>query len=163
MSENAMLRHGAFSWCELMTTDVEAAKRFYTELLGWTTEEVPGMSYTIVKTGGNGVGGIMAVPPHAAGCPPQWGTYVTVDDVDATARKAQELGAKTIMPLTDIPNVGRFIPSRIRRGRSSPSLPIVCREPPCKGQAGYGLSVPPRWPACRHSLCSRGVVLLSQW
>ena len=31
-----------------------------------------------------------------------------MDDVDATARKAQELGAKTIMPLTDIPNVGRF-------------------------------------------------------
>jgi len=108
MSENAMLRHGAFSWCELMTTDVEAAKRFYTELLGWTTEEVPGMSYTIVKTGSTGVGGIMAVPPQATGCPPQWGTYVTVDDVDATARKAQELGAKTIMPLTDIPNVGRF-------------------------------------------------------
>ena len=53
MSENAMLRPGAFSWCELMTTDVEAAKRFYTELLGWT-EEVPGMSYTIVKTGGDG-------------------------------------------------------------------------------------------------------------
>ena len=34
MSENAMLRHGAFSWCELMTTNVEAAQRFYTELLG---------------------------------------------------------------------------------------------------------------------------------
>jgi predicted enzyme related to lactoylglutathione lyase len=103
-----MLRHGAFSWCELLTTDVEAAKQFYTELLGWTTEEVPDMSYTIVKTENTGVGGIMAVPPHAAGCPPHWGTYVTVDDVDATARKAQELGAKTIMPLTDIPNVGRF-------------------------------------------------------
>ena len=66
------------------------------------------MSYTIVKTADTGVGGIMAVPPHAAGCPPQWDTYVTVDDVDATARKAQELGAKTIMPLTNIPNVGRF-------------------------------------------------------
>jgi hypothetical protein len=91
-----------------MTTDVEAAKRFYTELLGWTTEEVPGMSYTIVQTEGTGIGGIMAIPPQAAGSPPQWGTYVTVDDVDATAHKAQALGAKTIVPLTDIPNVGRF-------------------------------------------------------
>ena len=108
MSESPMLRHGAFSWCELMTSDVEAAKRFYTELLGWTTEEVPDMSYTIVKTGEVGIGGIMSIPPHAAGASPYWGTYVTVDDVDATARKAQELGAKTIMPLTDIPNVGRF-------------------------------------------------------
>ena len=108
MSENAMLRHGAFSWCELMTADVEAAKRFYTELLGWTTEEVPGMSYTLVKTGDTGIGGIMAVPPQATGAPPQWGIYVIVDDVDATARKAQALGATTIVPLTDIPNVGRF-------------------------------------------------------
>ena len=51
---------------------------------------------------------LMAVPPHAAGCPPQWSPYVTVDDVDAMARKVQELGTKTIMPLTDIPNVVRF-------------------------------------------------------
>ena len=108
MSDNAMARHGAFSWCELMTTDVQAAKQFYTALLGWTTEEVPGMAYTVVQTGGVGIGGIMAIPSHAAGAPSHWGTYITVDDVDATARKAQELGAKTIVPLTDIPNVGRF-------------------------------------------------------
>jgi predicted enzyme related to lactoylglutathione lyase len=108
MFENAMFRHGAFGWCELMTTDVQAATRFYTELLGWTTEEVPGMSYTVVKTGDVSIGGIMSSPPQAACAPPHWGTYVTVDDVDATARKAQELGATTIVPLTDIPNVGRF-------------------------------------------------------
>src|SRR5262245_59993764 len=108
MSDSAMGRHGAFSWCELMTTDVQAAKQFYTNLLGWTTEEVPGMAYTVVKTGDVGIGGIMAIPSHAAGASPQWGIYITVDDVDATARKAQELGAKTLMPLTDIPNVGRF-------------------------------------------------------
>jgi len=108
MSENAMFRHGAFGWCELMTTDVPAATRFYTELLGWTTEEVPGMSYTVVKTGDISIGGIMSAPPQAACGLPHWGTYVTVDDVDATARKAQELGATTIVPLTDIPNVGRF-------------------------------------------------------
>ena len=108
MSDNAMVRHGAFSWCELMTTDVQAATQFYTELLGWTTEEVPGMAYTVVQTGGVSIGGIMAIPSQAAGATPHWGTYVTVDDVDATAHKAQELGAKTIVPLTDIPNVGRF-------------------------------------------------------
>jgi predicted enzyme related to lactoylglutathione lyase len=103
-------RHGAFSWCELMTTDVDAAKAFYTQLLGWTTEDMPaaGMTYTVVKTGDTGVGGIMPIPPQAAGSPPRWGTYITVDDVDATARKAEELGAKSIVPLTDIPNVGRF-------------------------------------------------------
>jgi predicted enzyme related to lactoylglutathione lyase len=39
---------------------------------------------------------------------PQWGIYITVDDVDATARKAEELGGKVLMPPTDIPKVGRF-------------------------------------------------------
>jgi hypothetical protein len=50
----------------------------------------------------------MSIPPQAEGAPPNWGIYVTVDDVDATARKAEELGAKILVPLTDIPNVGRF-------------------------------------------------------
>ena len=99
MSE-AFQRHGAFSWCELMTTDVDAARRFYTELLGWTTEEVSmsgmmaGMTYSVVQAGGTAIGGIMPMPPQAAGAPPHWGIYVTVQDVDATARHAEALGAK---------------------------------------------------------------------
>ena len=54
------------------------------------------------------MGGIMPIPPQAEGTPPNWGGHVTVDDVDATARKAEELGARILVPLTDIPNVGRF-------------------------------------------------------
>lgn len=103
-------RHGAFSWCELITTDMQAAKKFYGALLGWELEEmnVEGMSYTVVKAGGQEIGGIMGIPPQAPGASPHWGTYVTVADVDATARKAEELGAKIVVPLTDIPDVGRF-------------------------------------------------------
>ena len=103
-------QQGAFSWNELMTTDVGAAKEFYTKLFGWAAEDMPmeGMTYTVLKAGSEEVGGIMAIPPQAEGTPPHWGTYVTVDDVDATAKLAQELGAKTIVPPTDIPNVGRF-------------------------------------------------------
>jgi uncharacterized protein len=103
-------QQGAFSWCELITTDVEAAKKFYAGLLGWELEEVKmeGMSYNVIKAGGQEIGGIMAIPPQAAGAPPSWGTYVTVEDVDATVKKAEELGARMIVPLTDIPDVGRF-------------------------------------------------------
>jgi len=103
-------QHGAFSWCELMTSDVEAAKTFYSKLFGWDTEDMsmPGMTYTVVKTGGNGIGGIMTMPKEAQGIPPAWGTYVTVDDVDATAKTAGQLGAKLLVPPTDIPDVGRF-------------------------------------------------------
>ena len=103
-------QHGAFSWFELMTTDTESAKAFYSKLFGWETEEMPmeDMNYTVVKVGEEPVGGIMAIPPQAEGTPPNWGGYVTVGDVDANARKAEELGAKILVPLTDIPNVGRF-------------------------------------------------------
>jgi predicted enzyme related to lactoylglutathione lyase len=108
--EDAFVQHGAFSWCELMTTDVAAAKSFYTELLGWSITETPvaDAPYHIISIGGREIGGIMAIPPRTAGAFPSWGAYVTVDDVDAIAQKAQELGARTIVPLTDIPDVGRF-------------------------------------------------------
>ncbi len=108
--DDRLRQHGAFSWFELMTTDVEAARKFYTQLLGWTTEEMPmgEMTYTILKVAGEGVAGMMPIPPQAKGAPPHWGIFITVDDVEAVAKKAQELGAKTVVPLTDVPNVGRF-------------------------------------------------------
>ena len=103
-------QHGAFSWSELMTTDVEGAKKFYSDLFGWETEDMTmgDMNYTVVKVGEESLGGFMATPPQAEGAPPNWGVYVTVDDVDATAKKAEELGGKVLVPPTDIPTVGRF-------------------------------------------------------
>jgi predicted enzyme related to lactoylglutathione lyase len=101
---------GAFSWCELITKDVEAAKRFYTSLFGWTTEDFPveGMTYTVVKAGDRPVGGIMNIPPDCKTGTPVWGTYVTVGDVDATAGNAAALGGKILVQPRDIPGVGRF-------------------------------------------------------
>ncbi len=109
-------KHGTFNWCELLTTDVDGAKRFYTELLGWTTETVvhecfdngQDLEYNLVKVEGTGIGGIMAVPAQAQGMPPCWGAYVNVDDVDASAIRVGELGGKIIVPPKDIPGVGRF-------------------------------------------------------
>lgn len=105
-------RHGAFSWSELMTNDVAAAKKFYGELFNWKMEEMPmshGGTYTVVKVGDEGVGGIMDMPPNVPpGMPSFWGTYVTVDNVDETVQRAQKLGGKVMMPAMDIPNVGRM-------------------------------------------------------
>ena len=105
-----LLRHGAFGWVELMTTDRSAAVKFYKDLFGWETEEYPMEStqYTVVKVGDEAVGGIMKMPAEVQGVPPMWSVYVTVDDVDATAAKVQELGGKLLRPPMDIPSVGRF-------------------------------------------------------
>ena len=103
-------QQGAFSWFELMTTDVAAAKEFYSKLFGWSMEdtEMPGMPYTVVKVEGEGTGGIMPIPEEMKGMPPMWGCYVTVADVDVTARTAQQLGGKVVSPPWDVPDVGRM-------------------------------------------------------
>jgi len=93
-----------------MTTDTQAAKEFYGKLFGWKLrdQEMQGITYTVLQAGDKEIGGLMSIPPQAEGSPPAWGMYVTVEDVDASAKLAQEMGAKIIVPLMDIPDVGRF-------------------------------------------------------
>jgi uncharacterized protein len=101
---------GEFSWHELVTSDINSAKNFYRELLGWSTFDVQvgDTSYTIAKNGDRVVAGMMPLSAQVQGIPPYWGAYVTVNDVDAVAFKAGELGAKILVPPMDIPNIGRF-------------------------------------------------------
>ncbi len=108
--DEKLMKHGNFSWFELTTTDVAAAKAFYAALFGWETKDMPmpGMTYTVVSAGGDEVAGMMAMPQQAAGVPPHWGIYVSVDDVDATVRRAGELGGKVVVPPQAVPGVGRF-------------------------------------------------------
>jgi len=110
MTQEAMKQHGAFSWNELMTGDVQGAKAFYGKLLGWQFQDIQSgeMTYTMIKTADRELGGMMATPPEAKGMPPAWGAYVTVDDVDARAAQAEQLGGKICLPPQDIPDVGRF-------------------------------------------------------
>lgn len=107
---NPMKQHGAFSWNELLTTDVAGAKSFYSDMFGWKLEDnTQGMPYTMAKINNTEMAGVMAIPEENVGMPPMWGGYVTVDDVDASAKQAIELGGKLLMGPMDIPNVGRFI------------------------------------------------------
>jgi hypothetical protein len=100
-------KSGQFVWNELVTTDVAAAKKFYTGLLGWKTKPFgKGVDYTLFKKGGAMIGGLMQCPKP--GNPAQWIPYVFVDNVDATAKKAAKLRGKVVMPPFDVPAVGRI-------------------------------------------------------
>lgn len=105
---------GAFSWQELTTTNVSAAKGFYRALLGWNTLDVTQegdskrTTYTVLKVGDEEIGGIVAMPNPQRGDVAYWAPYVTVDNVDATAKHAEELGGKIIVPPTNIPTFGRY-------------------------------------------------------
>lgn len=98
-------------WNELVTKDVAAATKFYVGLFGWKTEEWPmgEFNYTVLKNGDQMVGGLMPkLPSMPAEMPSVWTAYFAVSDCDASAKRAEKLGAKVITPPTDIPNVGRF-------------------------------------------------------
>lgn len=107
-----MVSHGHFAWYELITTDVEAAKAFYTSVMGWGARDVsmPGRPYILFTAGEALVSGLMDLPESARnmGEKPCWVGYVRVNDVDATAERIKRLGGSVQVPPTDIPNISRF-------------------------------------------------------
>nr|MBF0682228.1 VOC family protein [Pseudomonas sp.] len=95
-----------------MTSDTEAARSFYAEVIGWDIRDsgMPDMSYSILYAGPDMVGGMMPIPEeaYAMGARPGWLGYIGVDDVDACAAQITELGGKIHRAPEDIPEIGRF-------------------------------------------------------
>ena len=83
-------KQSSFVWYELMSSDVAAAKAFYTKVVGWKTQDMPmpGMTYTLLSAGDTQVGGMMTLPKDAAnaGMRPCWTSYIEVDDVDDASK-----------------------------------------------------------------------------
>ncbi|MGI9658081.1 MAG: VOC family protein [Gaiellaceae bacterium] len=104
---------GVPCWVDLAAADVEAAKKFYSGLFGWTwtSGEMPqGGTYWGAQLDGAGVAGLMALPPEVAAkdVPSTWNTYIGVANVDATTATAAGAGATVIVPPMDIPAAGRM-------------------------------------------------------
>ena len=102
-------KHGTFCWNELATPDAEGAKKFYGEVFGWKfqSRDMGKMIYHMAEVDGKGDG-----RHHEGLCtgqPAMWGSYISVDNVDETAKLAAELGAKIVMGPHDIPEVGRMV------------------------------------------------------
>jgi hypothetical protein len=109
----------SFCWSELMTSDTDAAKKFYTNLFGWgtdVTKNPAGFDYTHWTAGDTQIGGMMAISAEMGPIPPHWMNYVSTTNCDETARKATQLGGKPIQPPFDIPEVGRMAVLRDPQG-----------------------------------------------
>jgi len=81
-----MTAHGHFHWNELVTRDVEKAKKFYGDTIGWTFDgmPMPDGTYWVAKMGDQPVGGLFPIAgPQWEGVPEHWMSYLAVDDVDA--------------------------------------------------------------------------------
>lgn len=123
-----MTPHGHFHWNELMSRNIEGAKRFYQDTIGWSFESMKmgdGRTYWCAIMGGKPVAGIFPLDtPEFDGVPEGWMPYLAVDDVDARAAKAVKAGAQLMRPIFDVPDVGRI---------------AILREP---GGAGIGWMTP---------------------
>ena len=113
MAKVSKYEPGQFSWIDLNAHDATAARRFYGELFGWETVDNPtdqGGVYTQFTSNGQMVAGMgeMGEDMKAAGVPAHWNSYVTVADVDASAKRAQELGAELRLPPMQVMAAGRM-------------------------------------------------------
>jgi uncharacterized protein len=99
---------GAPNWVDLATADLDDAKRFYTELFGWTAhvggDEYGG--YTIFNLDGRPAAG--AGPLLDEGQPTAWSTYVATDDADSVAQRVEASGGKVLVAPFDVMEQGRM-------------------------------------------------------
>ncbi len=109
---------GALSWFELATTDTESASTFYTQVLQAEAGPDPNTDfpYTLLKVSGIQIAGIIQIGDDWGPVPPNWGVYFGVDDVDAVAAKAGELGGGVIVEPRDIEDFARFAVLRDAEG-----------------------------------------------
>jgi hypothetical protein len=101
-----------FVWYELMTTDLDAAAKFYADIVGWNAQKspTPNMDYTLFNAGATQVAGAFALSQEQIGhgAPAAWVGYIGVANVDQSAKDLKAAGGQVWRGPDDIPGVGRF-------------------------------------------------------
>ncbi|CAN5844674.1 VOC family protein [soil metagenome] len=108
MTETRTYPHGVPCWVDVVATDLDEAKRFYSGLFDWTFQDAvpadaPG-SYLIATLGGQDVA---AIQPAEEGDEIAWRTYIAVDDADQTAKAVAEAGGTVTLAPADAGPGGR--------------------------------------------------------
>jgi predicted enzyme related to lactoylglutathione lyase len=99
---------GSFTWNELNTTDLAAAREFYGAVFGWTFEAMPGPTAMVTASNAGEMNcSMLEMNAQWEGMPPAWSVYFAVADCDATCAAIEASGGKVHVPPTDIPP-GRF-------------------------------------------------------
>ena len=120
--------HGSLNFNDLHTRDPEGAKAFYGAVFGWETFDLSGNFRTwtlpgygdylqrddpelrkrLEEAGGptgfeDVVASLISISDEQPDTPPHWGLTFAVDDADAAAQKATELGGEVLLPPMDAP------------------------------------------------------------
>lgn len=112
MGERDSYPAGTFCWADLGTTEGADAKAFYTSLFGWDAEDLPAGEdgvYTMFRAGGRDVAALYEMGADERGqLPAHWSSYISVEDLDAVAARAIELGAAVVAEPFDVMDSGRM-------------------------------------------------------
>ncbi|HSS11133.1 MAG TPA: VOC family protein [Acidimicrobiales bacterium] len=108
MPERSEYAPGTPAWVDLGTSDLEAAKTFYSGLFGWGLQDMgpEAGGYTMATVRGKQVAGLG--PLMAEGQPTAWTTYVYIEDADATAKEIEAAGGTVFAPPFDVMTAGRM-------------------------------------------------------
>ena len=86
---------GAMTWNDLITPEPESSAKFYGDLFGWTTEEIPGANgYRVIKNGERSNGGMLPLDPRTGSTPPNWMPYFGHEDVERLVGEVAGLGGQ---------------------------------------------------------------------
>jgi len=110
MDEGTFNEPGRLTWNELVTRDPDAARSFYSDLLGWEWDamEMPQGSYWVIMNHERANGGVMRMTDEwPERVPSHWMVYIGSDDVDASAERVRTAGGTIQVEPMDIA-VGRF-------------------------------------------------------
>jgi predicted enzyme related to lactoylglutathione lyase len=108
MTDSSLL--GRFVWYELLTTDMKAAQKFYTTVVGWGTTPFEGSPEPYVmwtREGAGPVGGVMTIP-EGMNFPPHWEMYVGVPKLEDAVDEIQRRGGSALSDVIEVPNIGRM-------------------------------------------------------
>jgi predicted enzyme related to lactoylglutathione lyase len=98
---------GMLAHTEITSTDPEATRKFISKVFKWNLEEARSPSGKIIRyqTPGGAQGSIRPTKPKE---PPGTINYILVEDIEATAKRIERAGGEIVLPIADIPKMGRF-------------------------------------------------------
>ena len=97
---------GTFCFAELVSPHPQSARQFYSDLFGWTVEEIAGPShpYWLFQIEGQVVAGLRPIPRGRQ----RWIPYVAVEHLDTTIAHAERLGGRAGDAPFDVSGVARM-------------------------------------------------------
>src|SRR2546421_5846157 len=98
---------GAPCWVDLLTSDTEKSRAFYSQLFGWTAEapaEEFGGYFNFTRNGVRLAGGMAVQPDQGVGN--VWSVYLATDDARKTVEAATANGGEGVVPPMDVGDLG---------------------------------------------------------